>query len=178
MLYARIKDAVTMQEIATRYGFTPDRKGYISCPFHGEKTASLKIYPGNRGWYCFGCGKGGTVIDFTARYFNLDAHQAAVRLNYDFNLGLITDKLTPHEIARINAERKATDDLRHAAEDALRDYQQEYDENCRLFYTLNTALPLVAPASPEDKPSLAFQLILNSLTDLQHYFATHEWKDR
>ena len=34
------------------------------CPFHNEKTASLTVYEDKNDWYCFGCGKGGNVINF------------------------------------------------------------------------------------------------------------------
>ena len=48
-----------MQEVAERYGYQPDTKGFISCPFHtGDKTPSLKLYPEDKGWYCFGCHAG------------------------------------------------------------------------------------------------------------------------
>lgn len=37
----------------------------MSCPLglHDDSTPSFTIYPGDRGWYCFGCNQGGTVID-------------------------------------------------------------------------------------------------------------------
>ena len=60
-----IKDAVSMREIAEYYGFKIERGGFIKCPFHdGDKTASLKIYDGIRGFCCFGCNLSGDVIDF------------------------------------------------------------------------------------------------------------------
>lgn len=34
------------------------------CPFHGEKTASFSVNPGKGMFYCFGCHKGGGVINF------------------------------------------------------------------------------------------------------------------
>lgn len=34
-----------------------------TCPLHNEKTASFQWYKGNNSYYCFGCGKGGDVID-------------------------------------------------------------------------------------------------------------------
>ena len=35
------------------------------CPFHGEKTASFSVSPDKGICYCFGCHKGGGVINFT-----------------------------------------------------------------------------------------------------------------
>ena len=34
------------------------------CPFHGEKTASFSVTPDKGMYYCFGCHKGGGVINF------------------------------------------------------------------------------------------------------------------
>lgn len=34
------------------------------CPFHGEKTASFSVVPDMGFYYCFGCHKGGGVINF------------------------------------------------------------------------------------------------------------------
>ncbi|MBQ5712413.1 MAG: DNA primase [Oscillospiraceae bacterium] len=34
------------------------------CPFHGEKTASFSVTPDKAMYYCFGCHKGGGVINF------------------------------------------------------------------------------------------------------------------
>lgn len=45
-----------------------------TCPFHddwGGDGGSLHIYPGDRGWHCFGCGKGGSVYDFGHYLWNL-----------------------------------------------------------------------------------------------------------
>ena len=35
--------------------------------FHEDRTPSLHVYPEpGRGWYCYGCGRGGSVYDLAA----------------------------------------------------------------------------------------------------------------
>lgn len=89
-----IKNRLDTIQVFEYYGLQPNRKGFICCPFHNEKTPSLKIYKGDGGYYCFGCGEHGTVIDFVMKYFNLSFKEAITKLNNDFNLGLpIGEKL-------------------------------------------------------------------------------------
>lgn len=87
--YEEIKARLTMPQVAGHYGYEPNRSGFLRCPFHsGDHTASLKIYPGNQGWYCFGCGKGGGPVEFVRELFNLSRKEAVAKLNMDFSLGL------------------------------------------------------------------------------------------
>lgn len=69
-----IKDTYSMREIVERYGFHPNRSGFISCPFHKEKTASMKIYKDS--YYCFGCGKNGDIFSFVQDMDNLTFKEA------------------------------------------------------------------------------------------------------
>ena len=83
-----IRENVLMTDVIRKYGFNTNRTGFISCPFHSEKTASLKIFPNKRGWHCFGCETGGSVIDFVERLFGTDFSGAIKIINDDFDLGL------------------------------------------------------------------------------------------
>lgn len=78
---APIRDVVEMLT-----GSTVDRHGFCRCPFHNEKTASLKIYPDTNSFYCFGCHASGDVIDFTARATNKSPKEAAALLSELFHL--------------------------------------------------------------------------------------------
>ena len=41
---SEIKNTYSMRDIVERYGFHPNRAGFISCPFHqGDRTPSLKV---------------------------------------------------------------------------------------------------------------------------------------
>jgi len=51
-----------------------ERKGkdyFGLCPFHKEKTPSFSVAPAKQIFYCFGCGKGGNVIQFIMEIENL-----------------------------------------------------------------------------------------------------------
>ncbi len=61
-----VKDTTSMADVVRRYGIQINRAGFCRCPFHDEKTASMKVYA--KSWYCFGCGAGGDVFDFVRRY--------------------------------------------------------------------------------------------------------------
>lgn len=107
-LFERIVQSVSMQAAAERYGLNPDRRGWCCCPFHSEKTPSLKIYPDAGGFYCFGCGAGGDVLTFAEQLFGLKPVDAARRLDADFSLGLFASP-APADTGwqRRKAEREA-----------------------------------------------------------------------
>ena len=65
-VFETVKSCISMRECAEMLGFSPSRSGFICCPFHGERTASLKLYTDN--WHCYGCHAGGDVIEFFRKY--------------------------------------------------------------------------------------------------------------
>lgn len=65
-----VKQNNSMRDVLNRYGIQVNNKGFCNCPFHSEKTPSMKIY--SDGFYCWGCHKGGDVIDFVQQMENCD----------------------------------------------------------------------------------------------------------
>ena len=60
-----IQDLIDKIDIADLFrgdGHTISNSGKVSCPFHVDRNPSCQIY--NDGFYCFGCGKGGSAIDY------------------------------------------------------------------------------------------------------------------
>jgi hypothetical protein len=48
-------------------GLRVGRSGKVRCPFHEDRTPSLHVYDDpDRGWYCFGCGRGGSLYDLAS----------------------------------------------------------------------------------------------------------------
>lgn len=81
-----IKNRLTMRDVLEFYGYTADRKGFICCPFHAEKTASFRIY--EKDYHCFGCQEHGDAITFVQKLFGLSFQGTLQKLNADFSLGL------------------------------------------------------------------------------------------
>ena len=120
-IFDAAKDAVTIPEAAREYGFTPTKAGYICCPFHTERTPSLRLYP--RSYHCFGCGAHGSVIDFVANLYGITPMDAVKRLNDDFRLGLEIDRPPDHKEQRrrqeIQEARKLFDEWREQMLDMM-----------------------------------------------------------
>lgn len=72
-----------MREIIARYGLTPNRAGFIKCPFHnGDNSPSLKVYKDS--FYCFGCGASGDVFSFVEKMDNLSFKEAYLSLGGEY----------------------------------------------------------------------------------------------
>ena len=59
-------------------------KAYACCLFHAEKTPSLCLYPGDGGFYCFGCHAHGDAVALYAQALSLSPLEAAKRVCADF----------------------------------------------------------------------------------------------
>ncbi len=84
-LFTQIKMAVSVKEAAEYYGLEVNRGNMVCCPFHNDRTPSMKLNEDY--FYCFGCGATGDVIDLAARLFNLSSYDAAKKLATDFGIG-------------------------------------------------------------------------------------------
>ena len=153
-----IKSRVTSRELLEHVGVHVGRGGFACCPLHGEKGPSLKVYDDpKRGWHCFGCGRGGTVIDLGMALWNTDFKGTCVRLNEEFQLGLDTgNPLTAEEkralFERVRREQEARERKRKRVQEAETAYWAAYDawmENDRV-------LTDQAPRSPEEPFTEAF----------------------
>lgn len=110
---ARIKASITAREVLEGYGFEVDRHGKCRCPFHNEKTASFQCYPGEKGWYCFGCKKGGDVIKLVMELEHLPFAAAMQSIDARFGLGIISNTPPPRDS---EASRKVRERKQHRAE--------------------------------------------------------------
>ena len=81
--YQRIRDEVPMERLCSLIGI-PVKHGFAVCPLHPDSNASMRVYPGDKGFYCFGCHQGGDVIDFLALITKQSRPDAARQLMQTF----------------------------------------------------------------------------------------------
>lgn len=102
-----IRERVSIMEVLSYYNLRPNRSGFLCCPFHsGDRTASLKVYPEQNSWYCYGCQRSGSVIDFVMGMEMVGFAEAIRRLNERYNLNLTRKKPSMQDIRRREQERK------------------------------------------------------------------------
>ena len=105
-----IRDTVGMAQVLDLYGYRPKR-GMMPCPFHGERNPSLKVYTGTGGWHCFGCGRGGSVIDFVMEHERCTFREAVAAIDNALHLGLMNPRENPFEANRQKRLQDAMDDF-------------------------------------------------------------------
>ena len=112
-----IKATYSMLDILSRYGLRPNRSGFICCPFHKEKTASMKIYQDS--YYCFGCGAHGDVFDFVSAMDDLSFRESFLELGgtYEHKQETFSERM-----ARYHARKER--EMKRKQEDALRTRQK------------------------------------------------------
>lgn len=131
--FEAVKAAVTPRMAAERYELPIQQGSMVCCPFHADRTPSMKLNEDY--FYCFGCGASGDVIDLAARLFGLSSYDAAKKLAADF--GITGQK--PSVLAKLK-RGKSQAELESRSFRVLGDYLQilqDWKENC-------------APQSPED----------------------------
>ena len=132
-LFDTVKAAVTPRMAAERYGLPIQQGSMVCCPFHADRTPSMKLNEDY--FYCFGCGAHGDVVALTAQLFALPPAEAAKKLAADF--GITEQK--PSVLAKLK-RGKSQAELESRSFRVLGDYLQilrEWKAHC-------------APQSPED----------------------------
>ena len=132
-LFEAVKATVTPRMAAERYGLPIQQGSMVCCPFHADRTPSMKLNEDY--FYCFGCGAHGDVVALTAQLFGLPPAEAAKKLAADF--GITEQK--PSVLAKLKRS-KSQAELESRSFRVLGDYLQilqDWKAHC-------------APQSPED----------------------------
>lgn len=93
MTVEEIKDTYSMRDVVARYGFQPNRRGFIPCPFHqGDRQASLKVY--DRDYHCHACGANGDIFSFVEQMEDMTFKEAFQSLGGTYEKPTFSSRLT------------------------------------------------------------------------------------
>ncbi len=115
MTKEEIKSLYSMRDILERYKIPqPNRAGFICCPFHKEKTASMKIFA--KDFHCFGCGAHGDIFTFVMLMDRLSFKEAFAELGGDYENSFSARLRIYQEQKKREMQRKASERLKHKKE--------------------------------------------------------------
>jgi len=100
----RIKQEVSLLGLAESQGYQPKKQGKdyaVCCPFHDDKTPSCIISPKSNLFNCFGCGTGGSVIDWVMKTQGVSFRHAVEILRDDSSLAATAANTKPIKQATI-----------------------------------------------------------------------------
>ena len=104
-VFREVRERVSAEDAAHRYGLTFDRKGWALCPFHADTKPSLSFKNGR--FRCWACGASGDAVDLTKHLFVLSPLEAAERLILDFGLNIpIREKTTPEQAEAVRRQHQ------------------------------------------------------------------------
>ena len=173
-LFDTVKAAVTPRMAAERYGLPIQQGSMICCPFHADRTPSMKLNEDY--FYCFGCGAHGDVIALTAQLFDLPPAEAAKKMAADFGItGQKPSILAKLQRGKSQAEterccfRVLGDYLRilqdwktncapQSPEDAI---DPRYAEACHMLERIENMLDILACGAPQERAEVVADLQKN-----------------
>lgn len=170
-LFDTVKAAVTPRMAAERYGLPIQQGSMVCCPFHADRTPSMKLNEDY--FYCFGCGASGDVIDLAARLFGLSSYDAAKKLAADF--GMTEQK--PSVLTKLKRS-KSQAELESRSFRVLGDYLQilqdwkahcapqspedaidpRYAEACHMLERIENMLDILTCGTPKDRAEVVTDL--------------------
>ena len=145
-----IRDSVSMDQILALYGYTV-KHGFMVCPFHGDKDPSMKIYTGRNGhsgWHCFGCGKGGSVIDFVQEHENCDFKTAVRAIDHACRLNLFPENEDPYGAEQAKQLQKWLDDFVDAVNAYLDAVRHKIEHEIRTDLVMVKELEMLRQMEP------------------------------
>ena len=170
-LFESVKAAATVRQAAEHYGLKIGQGNMVCCPFHADRTPSMKL--NEEYFYCFGCGAHGDVVALTAQLFDLPPAEAAKKLAADFGIAeqkpSVLTKLKRSK-SQAEAERRCFrvlgDYLRilqdwkercapQSPEDAI---DPRYAEACHMLERIGNMLDILACGTPQERAEVVTDL--------------------
>ena len=112
-----LRSRVSLEEVVSEYVPLKQkgRRYWACCPFHNEKTASFSVDSEAQMYYCFGCHKGGTVINFVMEMERMEFMDAVRLLADRAHMEIPARSRRPEDSAASREERERMYEANRAA---------------------------------------------------------------
>ena len=127
-VFDEVKKHVTVRAAMEQAGIVFNRNNMCKCPFHQDKTASMKVKPNDKKYYCFGCGEKGDAIDFVSKFYGLSPLDAAMKICHDFGLDYKPER--PYKVHRSSGNKSN----RRIRAKPVKSPEQLFMESCEHCY--------------------------------------------
>ena len=123
-LFESVKTHVSARDAAEYYGIHVNRRGMACCPFHDDKTPSMKV---DERYHCFSCGADGDAVNLVAALYGLAQSEAAKKIASDFGISFesFTEQLSKERYIRMKI-----------IQDAQREKEKEFKRMESKFYAV------------------------------------------
>ena len=156
----KIKAAVSALDVCEKYGIEVNRAGFARCPFHAggnERTPSMRVWRGDRGYFCFSCHSSGDSIALVQGILGISFSEAVRRLDSDFNLGLnVGGRLSRNEQIRANKELWERRKAKEKVENEHRALIDEFNQAVAQIRQMEEAIDTDAPPDRDAEWSESF----------------------
>jgi len=129
----RIKQNVSLLRLIESQGHTLKKEGNdftMCCPFHEDKTPSLKVSSTKNLFNCFGCGAAGSVIDWVMKTQGVSFKHAAELLRKDLSLVAGSSAVVKDgTVRKLSAPITEDADKQTALKDVIAFYHGSFKEN-------------------------------------------------
>lgn len=147
----KIKQSVSCRQLLETNGIRINRQGFCICPLHGDTDASLKVYKDS--WHCFGCHKGGDVINLARELYRCGFNDAIERLNDEFFIGLdLNRQMTDREKNLWALQRASAEQKRRKAKRMKTQLEKNYLDSLSMFLWLDNLVQENEPTDDEWSP--------------------------
>lgn len=133
--FRKIKEELDIRQVARDNGIKLNRRGYTCCPFHSEKTPSMRIE--KEFFYCYGCNTGGDIFDFVEKLNGTNLMGAVDYLNRSYRLGLGDTRQDRQEIREEQQLRRAERVCREHRKHELKQIAEKYTDELRILNGLS-----------------------------------------
>ena len=152
-----IRASVSAQMIGRDYGLNPSRDGRCKCPLcTSSRKDSLRLYPGDKGFFCFSCHASGDVVKLVMEITGAGFRDAVREINDRYGLGLPLDKPDPERTRKARQLAEQREQERKDKEIRDRKNLEELWNVSDMAYRAEQVIKREAPQNANEEPSKAF----------------------